>query len=404
MGKLSELNKGERKISFLLVVPYTIPQYSGSGINAFNFARFLSKEGINVTILTLNRNMRYSRKEWTDNIFIRRILYFNKNLFLKILSLFLIIPGYTLYITGHEIIMIYGGHLIGYEYILILARLLGKKIIFQSLLVDVDDVETIILNKPKCIRKFYKKLFSRVDIYHSINSIFSDRFRKNINQKETILEMPQGVDTVVFHPAADEIRINIKRKLGIPENNWIILSVGFLIPRKGFQAVFDSLKDLDIPYIYIIAGEFDFREKHFLYKYATEALEIVQKGKKLLGEKLILPGPTRDILEYFQVADIMLFNSIQEGLPNSLLEAMACGIPVVTRNIPGLEGFILKNGQNCFIFKNENELADLLRYLYVNRDVAREISSSAISDIRERASFQNVLSAYYQRLLRNRFE
>jgi len=398
LGKRRELKQRRKKISFLLVVPYTIPEYSGSGMNAFNFARFLTIEGIKVTLLTFNRNMKYLRKEWIDNFLIRRILYFNLNLVSKILSLVFIIPVYIFYVARNKIILIYGGHIIGYELILLFARWFGRKTIFQSLLIDADDIETIILSKPEFLKKFYKKLFSRVDIYHSINSNFSSRFGNVLRKTDSILEMPQGVDIRVFNPASDDIRNFTRDQLGIPVKSWVMLSVGFMIPRKGFSGIFDVLKDLDIPYTYIIAGEFDFPKGHFLHPYERSSSELIQKGKELLGDKLILAGPVRDIQKYYQIADIVLFNSLQEGLPNSLLEAMSCGIPVVTRNIPGLEGFILNNNRNCFIFNDEIELKDRIHYLYKNKSKASKISSTSIQEIQQKASFQNVLSAYYQRL------
>jgi glycosyltransferase involved in cell wall biosynthesis len=397
LGKLFRLETVEKKISFLLVVPYTIPEYSGSGINAFNFASFLTNEGIKATILTFNRKLKYSRKEVKDNILIRRIIYFNQNLFTKIISLLFIIPVYSIHITRNAIIMVYGGHLIGYEFILTFARWLGKKTIFQSLLINADDIQTLVLNKPEFLRGFYKKLFAGVSVYHSINPIFSVRYRDLLNKQDLILEVPQGVDIETFSPVSEKMKVSIKNRLGISEKIRVILSVGFIIPRKGFSGIFEALKDLDLEYIYIIAGEYNFPESHFLSQYALEASETVQKGKSLLGDKLILTGPIRDIQKYYQIADIMIFNSIQEGLPNSLLEAMACGVPVLTRNIPGLDGFILNDGKNCFTFNNEMELRDRIQFLCKNQGIAKEIGSSALSDIRQRASFQNVLSAYNQR-------
>jgi len=398
------LNKDYEKISFLLIVPYTIPQYSGSGLNAFNFARFLSREGIKVTLLSFNRNLKSLRKEWIDNVFIRRLLYLNQNLVFKILSLIFIIPFYISYILRNKIILIYGGHIIGYEIIILLAKWLGRKIIFQSLLIDADDVETIINNKPKFLRDFYKRLFNRIDIYHSINSNFTKRFSDILGKTNSILEMPQGVDVSVFKPVSDEMRLFTRNQFCIPEKSYVLLSVGFMIPRKGFSGLFDALKNLDIPFTFIIAGEFNFPKDHFLYRYANSASELVEKGKKLLEDKLILAGPVRDIQKYYNVADIVLFNSIQEGLPNSLLEAMSCGIPIVTRDIPGLEGFILKNGENCLIFNDENELKDRIHYLYENREITTKIGFTAIREIQQKASFQLVLSSYYQRLFMTRIE
>lgn len=390
--------------SFLLIVPYTVPQYSGSGLNAFRFAHFLTEVEIKVTLLSFNRNLKCRRKELVGKVLIRRVMYFNKNILLKILSLFFIVPQYGLYIAKNDIILIYGGHIIGYEIIVLLGKLLGKKIIFQSLLLSTDDIKTIIDNKPVLIRGFYKKLFGRLDIYHSINPNFSESFRKTLMKKNSILEFPQGVDTSVFKPVTDNMRFKIREQLGVPKDIFVLITVGFVIPRKGLSGLFSALKDLEIPFKLIVIGEYDFPHNHFLSGFVNSAKEIVENGKKLLGEKLELTGPINEIQKYYQIADVVLFNSILEGLPNSLLEAMSCGIPVITRNIPGLEGYILKNQENCLIFKDENEMKDHICYLFENRISGRSIGSSAFKYIQRYADFQVVLSNYHKRLFEAEIE
>jgi len=250
---------------------------------------------------------------------------------------------------------------------------------------------------------FYKNLFKKIDIYHSINTSFSEKFRNIIRKTESVLEIPQGVDISVFKPVTADIKLALREQLCIHEKNFILLSVGFLIPRKGFSGIFENLKDLDIPFTLIIAGEYDFPPGHFLSGYADSAANLIKKGKILLGKKLILTGPVKDIQNYYHAADIVLFNSVQEGLPNSLLEAMSCGIPVVTRNIHGLEAFILRNGKNCLIFNDDNAMKDHIKFLYENRDVAAKLGSLASMEIRQKAAFQTVLFNYYKHLFENRF-
>jgi glycosyltransferase involved in cell wall biosynthesis len=176
--------------------------------------------------------------------------------------------------------------------------------------------------------------------------------------------------------------------------------VGFMIPRKGFTGLFYALKDLEVPFKLIVIGEHDFSRNHFLSGFADSAKEIKKLGEKLLGKKLELTGPVKDIQKYYQAADVVLFNSVVEGLPNTLLEAMSCGIPIITRNIPGLEGFILKRNENCMIFKDENEMNDQIRCLYVNRNLGRYLGLAAIDYIRENADFQVILSSYSKRLIK----
>ena len=114
-----------------MVVPYTVPDYSGSGINAFQFARFLRMEGERTTLLTFNRNLKLKAKEIIDGVLLKRIPYFNRNMLTKILSMFIIFPAYLVNILRHDIILIYGAHVIGYQLIILCGKFFRKEIIFR---------------------------------------------------------------------------------------------------------------------------------------------------------------------------------------------------------------------------------------------------------------------------------
>src|SRR4030042_7126788 len=161
---------------FLLVTSYTIPDFSGSGINAFNFARFMMRKGIQVNLLSLNRNMVLKAREKVEGVNIRRLPYFNKNYLLKILSLFLILPGYLGFALRTDIVLIDGGKLIAWEIMILLCRILGKKVIFQSLLNGVDDAETITSSQPAWLKGFYMMVFRRMNIYHALNTELKNKY------------------------------------------------------------------------------------------------------------------------------------------------------------------------------------------------------------------------------------
>lgn len=379
------------KYRFLLLVPYTYPDYSGSGRNAFNFGKFLVKKGIPVRLITLNRNLRYKHHERVEGLNIQRIAYFNKNLFLKIISLSWILSVCFFRICSSNIIYVFGKNMIAWQFVVFFARICCKKIIFRSLIYGEDDVSALTTSKSSIKRVFHKCLVRNLSCYYSIHPGFTAKYLNVIGSNLNLLEAPQGVDTDHFHPVSPEEKNCIRKKLGLEENAFIIITIAFLIHRKGFAEIFKQLQWFKKPVQYIIIGEYNFGEKHFLVNYNNEASELRKMGSDLLGSKLYLSGPKENIREYLQAADVCLFNSKAEGLPNSMLEAMACGIPVVSNPITGLEGYILLNQENAMIFSQITELNKVLGLLYDHPDLRQKIGNKASETIHRMGSFDIVL-------------
>lgn len=127
-------------------------------------------------------------------------------------------------------------------------------------------------------------------------------------------------------PQLTEQQIREKRReLRVPDEKTILLSAGELIRRKNHESVIRAIAKLQDPLIvYVIAGhgELD-QDLHALVKNLN------------VGEQVIFAGYRFDILELYQIADLYIFPSYQEGLPMALLEAMSCGLPVVCSEIRG---------------------------------------------------------------------
>ncbi|MCG8698617.1 MAG: hypothetical protein MI922_11225, partial [Bacteroidales bacterium] len=128
---------------FLILTPQTYPEYSGSGLNALKFASHLVKSGHSACILTLNQNKKYPTQEQAQNVNIQRITYFNRNIFIKLMSGPGLLFNYIKYISKSDILMIYGAQMHAYQLSIIIAKILGKKVVFRSTLMDTDDVRTL---------------------------------------------------------------------------------------------------------------------------------------------------------------------------------------------------------------------------------------------------------------------
>jgi glycosyltransferase involved in cell wall biosynthesis len=373
----------------LLLTSYTIPYTAGGGINAFNFGKFLTERGINCQILTFSRNLRLPLKTASGRLYIYRIPYFNKGIILKVLSLIFILPYYFCFIFRTNILIIFGGNIIAWEFAILFGKLFNKKVVFRSTMFNEDD--PISLTKNKIQRIFRKPLLKKIDLYFSLHPGFTKSYKSLFPNNNNILETVQGVSTDIFKPLKNKSeKKHIRGKLGLPVDKYIILSVGLLVRRKGYPEIFNVLAKLDIPYKYVVLGEYHLEKTHHLYSKHKEISEIYEKGKKILKDKILFAGYQPNIIEYYQAADVYLMNSCQEGVPNSILEAMATGLPIVSNNLTGLENYLTYNNNNCLLFSEINEIPPLIKKLYSNHKLSAKLSKNAPVIVVQHFSFEKV--------------
>ena len=173
---------------------------------------------------------------------------------------------------------------------------------------------------------------------------------------------------------------DVRKEFGLNDDDKFILSVGELDDNKNHITVIRALSMLDTcNYKYIICGVGSNEE--------ILSREISIRG---LSSKVILTGYRNDIPNITNAADIFVFPSFHEGLPVSLLEAMASGKPVICSEIRGNVD-VVKDGVNGFLF-NPSDVNTLKRKLQLlcndpslcdsmgkkNRGIVENFSLSAV--------------------------
>lgn len=135
------------------------------------------------------------------------------------------------------------------------------------------------------------------------------------------------------------LKVDIKQKkkeLGMSENTLILLSVGELNKNKNHETVLQALSKLkDKNFIYLICG------RGVLKEYLERKIQELR-----LENKAKLLGYRRDVIEILKTADLFIFPSKREGLPVSVIEAMAAGLHIIASNVRGNRDLIDK--ENLF--------------------------------------------------------
>jgi len=157
-----------------------------------------------------------------------------------------------------------------------------------------------------------------------------------------------GIDLDKFKFRNKEKREEIRKELNLKGSDKVLISVGRLFKAKGYPYLIKAIKSFKTRYpkiILLILGEGKERKK----------LEKLIKDNNL-KQNVFLLGRKEDISNYLNAADVFVLASLWESLPNVILEAMACDLPVVTTNVGGIPE-IVENGVSGFLVKPKNPLA-----------------------------------------------
>lgn len=170
-----------------------------------------------------------------------------------------------------------------------------------------------------------------------------------------------GVDTRRFSTGGSpEFRISKRRQLGLPEDAYVVLTVGELTKRKNQKVILNALAQLNDPSVhYVLCGKGDQRET------------LEQLAQELgLADRVHFLGYRLDIPEIYQTADCFAFSSIHEGLPFALMEAMQSGLPIVASRIRGNVDLIDDGigGILCDVHDSEQYRNGLQKIRTMNKD------------------------------------
>lgn len=189
--------------------------------------------------------------------------------------------------------------------------------------------------------------------------------------EKRVFAVPLGV-SASFRRLADRFQVEeISRKYKLPER--FILYVGVLEPRKNLSTLtraFKLLIDRGLKHTLVIAGR-----KGWFYDDLFKTIEDLN-----LKAEVILTGyiPDEELPFLYNAADLFVYPSLYEGFGLPVLEAMACGVPVITSNISSLPEIVGAAG--VLVNPNEiNELADKIYNVLTDRQFHDELGNEGLA-------------------------
>lgn len=183
--------------------------------------------------------------------------------------------------------------------------------------------------------------------------------------------MPLGFDLSPFtveREVRERARESLRAELAIPLDARVVTLVARLVPIKRvdrFLRVANLLRD-DPDVRFLIVGDGELRDE---LKASADA--------RALGESLLWAGFRRDMPAVCFASDVVVLTSDNEGTPVSLIEAQAAGVPVVSTNVGGVGNVVEPDAGRLVARDDLHGLADAVRQLLDDGDLARAAASRA---------------------------
>lgn len=208
---------------------------------------------------------------------------------------------------------------------ILLGKVLKKKVILSARGTDIN-----LYPKFPLIKRQIVYTLKHADKIIAVCQALKGQMMELGIAEEKIKVISNGVDITKFFPVDQTAA---RKQLNLPLDKKIILSVGHLIERKGFHFIIDALRVIkkenklaELPLL-VIVGEGEYRP----------ILEKQIRDLNLESDVMLIGTKPHDQLNlWYNSCDIYCLASSREGWPNVLLEAMACGKPVVATRVWGV--------------------------------------------------------------------
>jgi sugar transferase (PEP-CTERM/EpsH1 system associated) len=241
--------------------------------------------------------------------------------------------------------------------------------------------------RRRCLRRL---AFEMADLVLSVSNQLRDfHSRRTGFPMHKIRVIHNGVDSSLFfpNPAA---RAQVRRELGLAEDEFCIGCVGNLLPVKDHLTLLEAISAADDTckrWRLLIIGEGPERPK----------LEAFVNAHPNWNKNVCFLGSSQRVSELLNAMDVYVLSSVMEGISNSLLEAMATGLPVIATDVGGNPEVVVDQ-ESGLLFPSRNFLllAQHLVALRLRKEHRVQLGRQAMRRVQKEFSIDSMVQKYEQ--------
>jgi glycosyltransferase involved in cell wall biosynthesis len=236
------------------------------------------------------------------------------------------------------------------------------------------------------VTKIMNFTFNNANKIRSLNREMTNKL-KSYGIEGKVIEIPNRVNLSIFN----------KRKNDFKLNNIIkFISIGRFVKEKNYLNLIKFLNEIDIDFHLTLIGGGVLKKEYERYIFENNLKDKVS---------LIDWVEQKNLIELVVNSDIYIQYSISEGMPRTILEAMAMQMPIISTNVGSILG-VLENKKNSIVINpnSKKELKLAIETLIKDDKLREEIAKQAYQDVVEKYEWNKVFELYRNEIISMKYE
>ncbi|GEM_PF-936978 len=385
---------GSRALRAAMISFYYYPGYSGAAKQLATLAAELKKFGFDSFVITAWLDPGTPQREFIGGIEVVRVPVGPNRSLLR----FWRGMARVLWLRRKEYAIVHSHGINPFQgFSLFCGRLLGKRCIGK---LSIANSDIAFGRQGRIVGTLHKMFLKSADRYVAISSALKAELENSGLSAGKCLFIPNGVDTKKFFPADARIdgvdAAGARKSLGLGRNEVVLLYMGVIDTRKGIDVLIPAFAGA-------VRGGDGFKAKLVLVgprnrsDLGSEFYNLMKGLTADLGisDKVLFLDYTANPAVFYRMADIFVLPSRQEGMPNAVIEAMACGLPVIGTRISGTEDLVIDGINGKLVRAGDvKQLQQAMKELIVSRDLRVQMGRKSLEMVRSEYNINTVARKY----------
>lgn len=378
------------------------PVIGGGETQARILAEGLVERGFDVLVLTRRSGHDLEKQETYRAVTVYRLPPAGPQHYKKWGLLLSSIPALLRFRSRYDVILVSGFRVIGLAAVMVSALTGTPCVLKADSLGEMSGeffsagLSRLRLDAVQFIFRWFIRLrnraLQRASRFVAISSVIEDELTSAGAASHAIRSIPNSVDTTVFCPASGANKAQLRGELGLPAQGRIAVYTGRLVSYKGLPLLLRVWSDIvrdhpDACLLLVGSGGLDIHN-------CEAQLKAYVRQQQLEGS-VLFAGAVRNVADYLRAADLFVFPSENEAFGISVIEAMACGLPVITTAAGGLRDLVQPHENGLVVPAGEHQpLYDALDTLLRQPTLAARLGDAARRTAEAHYSTASVIDRY----------
>ena len=210
-------------------------------------------------------------------------------------------------------------------------------------------------------------LLARLDGVIALSDEIAARLAELGLSQAKIIRLPNGADCDRFTPATARERAALREKLGLHPDVFTLVCAGKIGDRKGQMVAIEAIANMPGVQL-LLAGPFE--------DGATEATFRDAVSRLGLADHVRFTGQIARVEDAYRASDAFILLSKSEGMPNAMVEAMACGLAIIGTRVSGVPELVGEGERGVLVERDVTAVTEAVRQFAANPEATAALGAA----------------------------